>query len=117
MPLVEVSRNPALITNEAIATLVDALPQIAVDALTTQERALTLGDVDVRVRDFGPFEKTQYGLQITVSASHSDSRHKNLGERQSQIMQNIRSLGLLPAGIKAYVWLVLPPAAYDEFIT
>ena len=117
MPLVEVSRDPSLITNEIIPSLVDALPQIVVDALTSRERALTLGDVDVRVRDLGPFEKTQYGLQITVSASYSDSRHENLGERQSQIMENIRSLGVLPAGIKAYVWLVLPPAAYDEFIS
>ena len=115
MPVVEITRDAKVISDEVVTSLVEALPPLVVQALRTPQAPITVKDVDIRVRTPGRFEVTVFDLQIIVSASYSDARNENLADRHGQLMEAVKKQGVLPAGVKAYVWLTLPPAKFGEF--
>ena len=115
MPVVEITRDANVISDEVVTSLVEVLPPIVAEALRTPETPITVKDVDVRVRTPGRFEVTVFDLQIIVSASYSEARNETLGDRHRQLMEAVQAQGALPAGVKAYIWLTLPPAKFGEF--
>ena len=117
MPLVEATRDPAVLSDEITSSLVEALPSIVAEALTSTQVSITPKDVNIRVRVPGRFEVTEFDLQIIVSASFTADRQENLPERHQQLIDRVRDQDFLPAGIQAYIWLVLPTAKFGEFTT
>ncbi len=115
MPLVEVTRDAQIISDVVVRSLLGVLPTIVAEALNAPGSPITVKDVDIRVRTPGRFEVTEFDLQIVVSASYSEERNENLAERHQQLMEAVKTQGALPVGIKAYIWLVLPPAKFGEF--
>ncbi len=114
MPLVEVTRDAEVISDEAVASLLEVLPGLVAEALNAPATPITVKDVDVRVRTPGRFEVTEFDLQIIVSASYSEERNENLADRHRQLSDAVQNQGALPAGVKAYIWLTLPPAKFGE---
>ena len=114
MPLVEVTRNPQIIPDQTLASLLKALRPLIANALSTSQQPTKLEDVDIRARTMGRFEISDFDLQIVVSASYSEERNKDLSDRHQMLLNGVKKLGILPSGIKAYVWLVLPPAKFGE---
>jgi len=115
MPVVEITRDANVISDEVVTLLLGFLPGLVAQALHTPQTPITVQDVDVRVRTPGRFEVTAFDLQIIISASYSRERNENLADRHRQLMDAIRTQGVLPAGIKAYLWMTLPPAKFGEF--
>ena len=115
MPVVEITRDASVISDKVVTSLVEVLAPLVAEALRTPQAPITVKDVDIRVRTPGRFEVTAFDLQIIISASYSEARNENLGERHRQLMEAVQTQGALPAGVKAYIWLTLPPAKFGEF--
>ena len=116
MPLVELTRDAKVVSDEAVTSLVRVLRPVVAEALRTPQTPITERDVDIRVRTHGRFEVTDFDLQVLVSASFTEERHRDLAERHDRIVAAVRARGGLSTGVRVYVWLTLPPAKFGEFI-
>ena len=84
MPLVVVNRNPKVLTDELLKTLVASLPESVASTLTCSDSGgdLTAKDIEVWVQDFGPYDINTKDVEIIVWANLYPKRLKNLEFRE-----------------------------------
>ncbi|MFI6869659.1 hypothetical protein [Nocardia sp. NPDC050406] len=114
MPLVEVTYAPQL-PEETLRKLGDALPHAVSVAVECPEEPydgdLRPGDVEVRFRPLGPFDRSGLDVVIEVRSKFFPSRAENRQERVEGLHADIeRAVGLANFG----VYLSLPVAAWEQ---
>lgn len=115
MPLVVVNRNPEVLTDELLKSLVASLPSFVANVLTCNDPGgdLTPQDIEVWVQDFGPHDINTKDVEIIIWANLYPERQKTLELRRRFLCSELRFL--LPKEIGGFVWILLQPASYGEF--
>ncbi|ROZ48954.1 hypothetical protein EEB13_03020 [Rhodococcus sp. WS3] len=114
MPLVEVTYAPS-VPETMLRELASVLPHLVSVAVQCPEEpydgALRPGDVDIRFREFGPFDCGGLPVVIEVRSKWFESRAVNRQERVDVLHEEITdATGLGNFGI----YLVLPTAAWAQ---
>lgn len=114
MPLIDVTCRPTLPADERRA-LVAALPAVVSEAVQCREEPydgdLQPGDVLIRLREAGPFDRFDLDLLIEVHSKWFDDRAADRQRRADEIHDAVAALtGLEAVG----VYLRLPTAAWAQ---
>lgn len=76
-------------------------------------------DIEVIVEHIGDNDLTEYDLMVYIEANDFLTRRLNLGERNKKIaaeLSNYKPVSVYNLSeVKAYVWTMLHPAAFEEF--
>lgn len=115
MPLVEVDRDPKVVTDEILKPLVDGLPEMVASTLTCDDADghLTPEDIKIRVRDFGPYDKHHYDVEVIILANFYPQRGKTLELRRRVICNEVKYL--LRSKVHGFVWVNLTDGSFGEF--
>ncbi|MDA3647462.1 hypothetical protein LZ318_33910 [Saccharopolyspora indica] len=114
MPLIEVVHSPD-VSEETLHQLGDALPHLVSLAVECPEepydRNLQPGDVELRFRQLGPFDRSGLDFVVEVRSKWFESRASNRQERVDALHEGIEeATGLSDFG----VYLSLPVAAWSQ---
>lgn len=114
MPLIEVTYDPN-VPESTLRKLADALPHAVSVAVECPEEPydgdLQPGDVEVRFRALGPFDRSGLDVVIEVRSKFFPSRADNRQERVDRLHADIEeAVGLDDFG----VYLSLPVAAWAQ---
>ncbi|MFG3621489.1 hypothetical protein [Nocardia sp. NPDC047654] len=114
MPLVEVTHAPS-VAEDTIRELGSVLPHLVSMAVECPEEpydgALQPGDVEIRFRRLGPFDRCGLPIVIEVRSKWFESRSVNRQDRVDGLHKEIRkATGLSDFGI----YLSLPIAAWSQ---
>lgn len=114
MPLIEITYSPD-VPEENLRLLGDVLPHLVSLAVECPEepydRNLQPGDVEVRFRQLGPFDRSGLDFVIEVRSKWFESRAANRQERVDALYESIEeATGLSDFG----VYLSLPVAAWAQ---
>lgn len=116
MPWVEIYHDRKLGGGALLRHIVDNIQQIVADELNSPEPGadLTPEDIEVRVAPIGPMDRTEFDLQILITANDFESRQENLEDRHERIKQRLSDIkGNRDAS--CFVWTQLVPAAFATF--
>lgn len=118
MPLVDVARDPKKVSDEVLKILAKELPDIVARSLSVPgvpEAILKPQDVEVRFRDFGPYDVHSQPLEIVVMANDYPARLESLRQRTENISEDIRVL-IWGANTRYsfWVWVRLAPGEFVE---
>lgn len=114
MPLVEVTHAPS-VSEDTLRELASVLPHLVSLAVECQEEpydgALQPGDVEIRFRRLGPFDRCGLPIVIEVRSTWFESRAANRQDRVDGLHEDISNVtGLSDFGI----YLSLPIAAWAQ---
>ncbi len=124
MPLVVVTRNPQVISDESLPGLAAVLRNAVAVCLAVEEDggSLTDDEIEVRFREPGPHDVNSLDLQIEIQANWFASRAANIDERVVYICEHVEDRwGEAPhdvdlfTGKRAFVWVCLMPAGFRMF--
>ena len=118
MPLVNLDYRSEALTSQILGELAHALPAIVADALHVAEDKnahLTEQEVEVRVRESGPYDVNIKDIGIHVMANLFPGRAASLEQRKDWILMRIRTfLADYDCNLSVGVWVTLHPAAYGK---
>lgn len=114
MPLIQIRRNPEMINDGLLKSIIESLPRRAAQALSCAEGGvLKPEDIMIEADDFGPFDTNAKDIHVRVIAHDYPSRRANLDEIRTWISMDIfAELQLTPASW--YVWVLLMPTSYGS---
>ncbi|WP_225725983.1 MULTISPECIES: hypothetical protein [unclassified Nocardia] len=114
MPLVEVTYAPH-VPDATLRRLADVLPHIVSTAVECPEEPydgdLQPGDVELRFRALGPYDRSELDAVIEVRSKYFESRAVNRQERTDLLHDRIAEVVDLD---NFGVYLVLPVAAWTQ---
>lgn len=118
MPLVVVTRNPEIVTDEMLKPLAYKLQEIVVKNLEVLEKGgdLNVDQIEVRFREPGPHDINYSDLMIEVMANWFAERAENVQERSDWIGEDVKKAKLLPDnvfGTDNFVWIFLGEAGFS----
>ena len=120
MPLIVVTanRHRQELTDDFLFMFGQQLRTDIAETLTCTDPGgqLTAEDIEVKIEDRVPKRSIggeKYDLQVTVFANDYPSRKANLAERGKQLKERVRHA--LPQTLHGFVWILLSPAAFEEF--
>ncbi|MCG2690427.1 hypothetical protein L6252_04110 [Candidatus Parcubacteria bacterium] len=119
MPFVYIRRSQKV--NDAMTEVLShVLPKLVVEALSVPNSGgeLAESDIEVEVRDVGPFDVATKDVEIIIWAGDYPERKANLDERREQIIKGVKLLSDpgTPSGIvSCFVWVILAPNSFGEF--
>jgi len=120
MPRVEVTRNRLLLNDREIGPLTRYLCGTVAECLSCEGGELATDEIEVRVREPGPFDRNYSNLQIEIFADACPEREANRQERSDQIESDLRKFclegGMSPMLFddSSFVWLCLFPAGFTK---
>lgn len=121
MPLVVLTRDPKQVSDEAIRALLPALQRYVAEALNTpndEAGHLTVGEVEVRVREPGLLDLNASPFGVEVFANHVPARAENIGVRTNQIARELRGNPHVPLDViddkGGFVWVILGVAGFEK---
>ncbi|MFA5013327.1 MAG: hypothetical protein WC520_02050 [Candidatus Paceibacterota bacterium] len=90
------------------------LPNFVAKSLRREGRGgnITASDVEVIVRDYGPFDHTNRNLSIIVWANEYP-KIKNLNDRKRMLRKALESV--LPSRVEGHVSIFLQPGSSGDF--
>lgn len=117
MPLIQICRDPRLISDQEIKRITAGLAEIVAKALDVPELPegrLSAKDIEILVRDQHYLNVSSTPLCIIIHANDYPERRANLDERREKIIEGIKSLRKIPS-THGFVWLQLLPGSFGEF--
>ena len=117
MPFVILKRNPKVISDDVVKAILKDLPTYVAEALYCHGGGeLTAGEVEIEVHEPGKLDVNYVDFEVTIVASDYPARQANLKERTQAIANLLAIHPAMPKGSvsreRAFVWVVLPPAAF-----
>ncbi|OGF82828.1 hypothetical protein A3B18_00225 [Candidatus Giovannonibacteria bacterium RIFCSPLOWO2_01_FULL_46_13] len=112
MPLVEIRRNSAVIDDQILLNIIESLPPIAADVLSTKGGKLDPEEIMIEVDEASPFDRHVKDLNIRIRGHNFQERLENHDAIRRRISEEV--LRHLPDGISWYVWLDLVPISYGS---
>ena len=116
MPLVVVKHKAGRILPGMLEKLGQAMPEIVASALDVKENPeahLTAEDVEVWIRESGPYDINVKDLEIVIWANTYPERLANLSDRKEAILQGLlKFLGDFDRNLSGFVWVLLQPGAF-----
>jgi hypothetical protein len=119
MALVIINRDRAIVSDEIMGQLTQALPGIvslALDVPSNPEARLAYQDIEVRIHESHPMDANTLPLGIMIIANDYPERKENLNRRRYFIANEVRRL-LLPSCLvgknQIFVWVLLVPASFE----
>lgn len=118
MPLVVMNCKKGRLLGDMIGNLANELPAIVARALHVEKNLkghLTSEDIEVEVRESGPYDVNIKDLEITIWANDYPERLANLDKRREEILSGIREfLRDYDRNLSGFVWVLLQPASFGE---
>lgn len=120
MPLVVVSRNPQILSDDQARRLGPDLQKIVAEALDGNDEEgsrLKPEEIEVRFRDNGPLDVNSSPFAVEVFANEYPSRKEDLEARVGQIARELRVHPAVPPSViddkGGFVWVMLAPAGFE----
>ena len=117
MPLVQIRRNPRIISDDVIWALNEHLPALAAKVLSCDEGGpLAPKDVMIEVDDIGPMDRNIKDIHIRVWAHDYPTRRGEDLEALRSIRKQIATevVKHLPEITTWYVWVLLATTSYGS---
>ena len=121
MPEVKVRYRSAVVPEDVVNQLCDALPKIVAEALTCDDPygELTPDDIEIYPARMNHLARSKYDLEIRVELNDYRSRRLTLEQRAHQIAIGLRMqfndiYGVGKVRPKAWVWVRVCPGEWVE---
>ena len=104
MPLATIRYKQVGLVSD-VSQLIEALPEILAEHLTSEEAPLDPEEIEVEVKQVGQADKFNYDLNIYVCANEYPDRLASLDQRRQSIEGAIAAI--IKKGITFSVWIQL----------